>query len=258
MSGTCKLETECTGSAKTGYCPSSGTTIKCCVSDSGSSSSKSCGSDSPPSGYSKAVDIAIDLFSADKLACIKSQGFSMAIIRVYSNGGYVDSNALQNMANAKAAGLDVQIYHFPAPQQSGATQFDTMYTYVTGGGWSFSFVWLDVENIANGPKWSSDTTANQKVIDDFVTRANAKGVRVGIYTRDKNWPDVTGSWKGPSTVSKIWFWQVPDTTGGCMNDKTTAGLKTFGQWGPSNGVMKQYSQNHNSLCSMNADLCTKK
>lgn len=69
------------------------------------------------------VDVS-QLFSTATYQCMKSNGYEFNILRGYCSYGGVDHNAVQNLQNAKAAGLITDIYMFPCRGKSGSAQVD--------------------------------------------------------------------------------------------------------------------------------------
>jgi hypothetical protein len=69
------------------------------------------------------VDVS-QLFSTATYQCMKSNGYSFAIIRGYCSYGGVDANVVQGLKNAKAAGLITDIYMFPCRGKSATAQVD--------------------------------------------------------------------------------------------------------------------------------------
>jgi hypothetical protein len=55
---------------------------------------------------------------------MKSNGFSFAIIRGYRSSGSPDTNVVQGLKNAKAAGLSTDVYMFPCRGKSATAQVD--------------------------------------------------------------------------------------------------------------------------------------
>lgn len=69
------------------------------------------------------VDVS-QLFSTSTYQCMKSNGYTFAIIRGYCSYGGVDANVVQGLKNAKAAGLITDIYMFPCRGKSATAQVD--------------------------------------------------------------------------------------------------------------------------------------
>ena len=55
---------------------------------------------------------------------MKSNNFHFAIIRGFCSFGGPDKNAVQGLKNAKAAGLNADIYMFPCRGKSASAQVD--------------------------------------------------------------------------------------------------------------------------------------
>lgn len=58
----------------------------------------------------KGIDLSAGF---NNFACVKSSGYHFAIARGYHSYGAVDTVGLQNLKNAKAAGLVTDVYFFP-------------------------------------------------------------------------------------------------------------------------------------------------
>jgi hypothetical protein len=69
------------------------------------------------------VDVS-QLFSTATYQCMKSNGYTFAIIRGYCSYGGPDANVVQGLKNAKAAGLITDIYMFPCRGKSATAQVD--------------------------------------------------------------------------------------------------------------------------------------
>jgi hypothetical protein len=69
------------------------------------------------------VDVS-QLFSTSTYECMKKDGYHFAVIRGFCSYGGVDKNAVQNLKNAKAAGLETDIYMFPCRGKSATAQVD--------------------------------------------------------------------------------------------------------------------------------------
>ncbi len=55
---------------------------------------------------------------------MKSAGYSFAILRGFCSYGAPDHNAVQGLKNAKAAGMNTDIYMFPCRGKSAKSQVD--------------------------------------------------------------------------------------------------------------------------------------
>jgi GH25 family lysozyme M1 (1,4-beta-N-acetylmuramidase) len=104
------------------------------------------------------VDVS-QLFSTSTYQCMKSNGYTFAIIRGYCSYGGVDPNVVHNLNNAKAAGLATDIYMFPCRGKSPTGQVDQMMSAIAAN--LYGTVWVDVEtNPSAGCGWTTNHTAN--------------------------------------------------------------------------------------------------
>lgn len=87
------------------------------------------------------VDVS-QLFSTSTYQCMKSNGYEFNILRGYCSYGGVDHNAVQNLQNARAAGLITDIYMFPCRGKSGTAQVDEMMNAIPAN--LYGMVWVDV------------------------------------------------------------------------------------------------------------------
>ena len=75
------------------------------------------------------VDVS-QLFQTSTYQCMKTNGYSFAIIRGYCSFGGVDANAVHNLNNAKAAGLATDIYMFPCRGKNATLQVNQLIDYL--------------------------------------------------------------------------------------------------------------------------------
>lgn len=87
------------------------------------------------------VDVS-QLFSTSTYQCIKNSGYQFAIIRGYCSYGGVDAHVVNNLQNAKAAGLITDIYMFPCRGKSASAQVDQMVAAISAN--LYGMVWVDV------------------------------------------------------------------------------------------------------------------
>ena len=87
------------------------------------------------------VDVS-QLFSTSTYQCMKNNGYSFAIIRGYCSYGGVDANIINNLNNARAAGLITDIYMFPCRGKSASAQVDQMVAAIPAN--LYGMVWIDV------------------------------------------------------------------------------------------------------------------
>jgi hypothetical protein len=74
----------------------------------------------------KGVDFSTPL-SLSTFKCFKENGMSFAIPRAYRSYGSFDTNAIENIKNARAAGIPyVDVYAFPCRSKSAKSQIDDL------------------------------------------------------------------------------------------------------------------------------------
>jgi len=73
------------------------------------------------------IDIVGPL-TATAFGCLASDGYQLAIVRAYSldNGGSLDPNAVQTLANAKSANLVTQMYMVICRNGDAVSQVDAL------------------------------------------------------------------------------------------------------------------------------------
>ena len=133
----------------------------------------------------KGVDIS-QLFSTSTFQCLKNNGQSFVIPRGFYSFGAVDDHVVQNLNNARAAGLITDIYMFPCRGKSAASQVDLMMSKISSN--LYGMVWIDVEtNPSSGCGWGKDYTANCNYVSELITRIKSHGKKPGIYTSEYMW-----------------------------------------------------------------------
>ena len=107
----------------------------------------------------KGVDLATAV-SQSTFECFKSNGMSFAIPRAYKSYGTFDSNAINNIKNARAAGIQyVDVYMFPCRGKSASDQVSDLINNL--GSSNYGMIWLDIEtNPSSGCSWSSYSAAS--------------------------------------------------------------------------------------------------
>jgi len=77
--------------------------------------------------------------------CLANDGHQNVIVRAYSldNGGSVDPNAVQTLANAKSANLGIFIYMVICRNGDAKSQVDTLVGSISSS--QYSGVWIKVE-----------------------------------------------------------------------------------------------------------------
>ena len=89
----------------------------------------------------KGIDIS-RLYNQSVYECFKKDGFSFAIPRAFHSYGAVDANAIQNLKNAKAAGLSTDVYLFPCKGKSATAQANEMISGIPTN--LYGMIWIDI------------------------------------------------------------------------------------------------------------------
>ncbi|CAJ0932799.1 unnamed protein product, partial [Mesorhabditis belari] len=146
---------------------------------------------------------SISAISTSTFTCLKNNGYSFFVFRVWRQVNNYDDTGIQNILNARAAGItDVDGYIYPCTSSScppGANQVEAVIDKLNEKGAKIGMLWLDVEGT-----WPSDKTKNQQFIQGMADAAVKKGVKVGVYTGQYSWPDIVGSWTGMSKYPLWW------------------------------------------------------
>uniref|UniRef100_A0A1I7TZB5 Lysozyme n=1 Tax=Caenorhabditis tropicalis TaxID=1561998 RepID=A0A1I7TZB5_9PELO len=137
--------------------------------------------------------------------CIKNAGYSFMIPRVFTSLGSIDHTGINNVKNARAAGMtDVDGYIFPCLAShcpGGADQVKQTLDAIKSAGTKVSTLWLDIERLA----WPADHNSNRAFIEAMVKEAQAYGQQVGIYSNYYNWQDIVGlDYHGQSNLMLWW------------------------------------------------------
>jgi len=188
----------------------------------------------------KGVDIST-LVSTSNFGCLKSNGYTFAIMRCYRSTGSVDPNCAGSVTNAWAAGLaHVDVYLFPCFSCGNpAGQVSTLVTYLKNNNVKYGQLWLDIEG--PGTYWGSSQAANANFFAALVSEAKALGVSLGVYTSASQWNPIMGSYTGGSSIP-LWYAHYD-------NNPSFSDFTAFGGWTRPN--IKQY--NTGSLCGAGVD-----
>jgi hypothetical protein len=190
------------------------------------------------------VDVS-QLFPTSTYQCMKSNGYTFAIIRGYCSYGGPDHNAVQNLNNARAAGLITDIYMFPCRGKSAQAQVDEMFSSVNPGLWGM--VWIDVEtNPSTGCSWSGhDAASNCQFLTDIINGIKAKGKNPAIYASRYMWQTIFGSFTACPSVASQQLWYAHYDGSASFSD-----FASFGGWSKPN--IKQF-QGDTTLCGAGVD-----
>ena len=145
------------------------------------------------------VDVS-QLFSSSTYQCMKTAGYQFVILRGYCSYGGVDSNAVANLNNVRAAGLIADIYMFPCRGKGGSAQVDQMVAAISNN--LYGMVWIDVEtNPSSGCGWGNDYAGNCNFLVEIVNRIKSHGKTPGIYASQYMWQTIMGSQKACPAVA---------------------------------------------------------
>ncbi|KAK6765992.1 hypothetical protein RB195_025730 [Necator americanus] len=187
---------------------------------------------------------AIGAISTSQFECMKTHGYSFFIGRVFRSNGAVDSQGIQNIKNAKAAGIShVDGYIFPCTSSScasAATQISETSKALKSAGATVGMLWLDIETY----QWPSDHTKNREFIEAMGKELTSLGYKWGVYSNYNNWESITGlDYTGMSSKSLWWA-----TYNGQANFNN---FKAFGGWSKPN--IHQYNGDVTGPCSFSID-----
>ena len=192
----------------------------------------------------KGVDVS-QLYHQSVYECLKKDGYSFSVPRGYHSYGGIDNNAVANLQNAKAAGLNTDVYLFPCRSKNPASQVSEMMGGIPSN--LYGMIWLDIEtNPSTGCGWSNDHNSNCVFLTELTNAVKAKGKKVGIYASSSMWTSIFGSTKACSDVAFAPLWYAHYDKVASFND-----FAPFGGWSKPN--IKQY-QGSASLCGATVDL----
>lgn len=181
--------------------------------------------------------------SVSSFQCLKSSGYSFAVVRVFQSNGVADPNGPTTIANAWAGGMDhVDGYIFPCYSCGNPSgQIQTAVNNLKNHGTKYGMLWLDIEGTQY---WSSNTSNNVNFIQAMVNELNALGVHFGIYTSKSQWTPIAGG----STAFKtypLWYPHYESPANPSYSDWVP-----FGGW--TTPAVKQYAGT-TSICSASVD-----
>lgn len=197
----------------------------------------------PPGPVLNAVESSASIYGADVSTLVPPDGWralktnhsaSFGIVRCYQSNGQVDPNAAQSLKNAVAAGLSwVDVYHFPSGNVDPSQQVNDALTALSSAGASFNRYWFDVQD---GDLWSSNPTSNAAILRQLIAAAEAKSVRVGIYTSYAVWSKIMAN---DTSFAAYPLWYAHWDGNASFSDFRTYGPK--GGWAAP--AMKQFRAN---------------
>lgn len=200
--------------------------------------------------------------SVSSFQCLKSSGYSFAIVRVYQSNGKVDPNGATTISNAWAGGMShVDGYIFPCYSCGNpAGQMDAAINSLAAAGLqhvphealnvsttatstaksgTYGMLWIDVEGTQY---WSTSQSSNVAFLQAMVNEGKARGISLGMYTSNSQWSPITG---GSTAFSSLPLW-YPHYDG----NPSYSDWVPFGGW--SSPAIKQYIGT-TAICSASVD-----
>ncbi|KAK0394628.1 hypothetical protein QR680_000845 [Steinernema hermaphroditum] len=189
------------------------------------------------------LDTIQDL-SVDKFKCLLNNNFKFFIARVWKSTGNYDTVGIQNIKNARAAGIPyVDGYIIPCLKQRCAparNQVQATINRLRNDKANFGMIWMDIER----QEWPANKQSNRQFIRDMVDQANKMGVKVGIYSNNVNWEAIVGlDW---TEMSKYPLWWANYNGSPNFN-----GFKPFGGW--TKPAIHQYLGDKQGPCGVKLD-----
>lgn len=192
-------------------------------------------------------------------SCLKSNGYSFAVVRVYQSSGHTDPNGPSSIQNAWNGGMaHVDGYIFPCYScQNPEQQMDDTINYLSSHGVytmkegevkgtsnstlgvTVGMIWLDIEGT---DYWSSNTDNNVNFLTRMVNEGKARGVSMGVYTSKSQWTPIMG---GSTKFSSYPLWYAHYD-----NVENFSDFVAFGGWSAPH--IKQYAGT-TAICSASVD-----
>merc|ERR1712065_99990 len=147
-------------------------------------------------GQTFGIDVSMSVSESQFANGHRNGNFSFAIPRAWHSYGAADTEAPDNVWNARAAGYArVDVYAFVCPGGGGASsQIDGLVKFIRDNRMEIDTVWLDVE----GPQyWTGSVSGNQQYMTELVDSMRSSGMRFGVYCLPVSGP--TSLAPGPST-----------------------------------------------------------
>uniref|UniRef100_A0A1I7Z041 Glycosyl hydrolase family 25 n=1 Tax=Steinernema glaseri TaxID=37863 RepID=A0A1I7Z041_9BILA len=186
----------------------------------------------------------IQAMSVDTFKCLLNKNFKFFIARVWISIGDYDRVGIQNIKNARAAGIPyVDGYIFPCHRSGCApakNQVEATINRLRSDNAKFGMIWMDIER----QDWPSNKQTNRQFIRDMVNQADRMGVKVGIYSNPVNWEAIVGlNW---SEMSEYPLWWANYNGSPSFN-----GFKAFGGW--TKPAIHQYLGDKQGPCDVKLD-----
>ncbi|TMS34157.1 hypothetical protein L596_001797 [Steinernema carpocapsae] len=186
----------------------------------------------------------IQSISLDSFKCLMQNNFKFYIGRVWMSIGDIDNTGIQNIKNARAAGVPyVDGYIFPCLRSNCApaeNQVQATVDHLRSNGANVGMLWMDIER----QEWPDDKNKNRQVIRDMVKQAENMQVKVGIYSNNNNWESIVGlDW---AEMSRYPLWWAN------YNGKASfEGFIPFGGW--KKPAIHQYLGDKQGPCGVKLD-----
>ena len=179
-------------------------------------------------------------------SCFSQQGATFVIVQGYLSHGGVNTNALQNLKNAKSRGFATDIYMSNCPGKASYTQANELLNAISPS--YFDTVWVKVEpNTSPGCSWTSNTPqANCQYLRSLINAIQARGVKVGIFSTPTYWRDAFQNQAYCPEVANVPLWYG-------ANDRSASfsGFSAFGGW--STPTVKMFYYNY-TMCGQPTNL----
>ena len=128
-----------------------------------------------------------DLFNIDTFQCFVRNGAQFAVVQGFTNGGYVDTNALQNLKNIKNLGLNTDIFMRNCRGRDPVDQVNTMMDSLPENYYDTVWVYVEKDN-SPGCDWSSYAeTTNCAYLNSIAMAIQNRGKNFGVYSSVSDW-----------------------------------------------------------------------
>uniref|UniRef100_A0A8R1HKF2 Lysozyme n=1 Tax=Caenorhabditis japonica TaxID=281687 RepID=A0A8R1HKF2_CAEJA len=186
----------------------------------------------------------IQATSVATMQCLRNNGISFVIPRIFTSLGTIDQTGINNVKNAHAAGISyIDGYLFPCLATrcgSGGQQVKEALDALASQGTKIGTIWLDIERLA----WPANHVSNRAFIQSMVNEAQARKQLVGIYSNYYNWQDIVGlDYTGLSHLP-LW-WAEYD------GEKDFGKYRSFGGWAKPN--IHQWAGDQAGPCGVSVD-----
>jgi len=175
---------------------------------------------------------------------MKNAGYQFVIPRGYYSYGAVDVHVVDNLKNARAAGMITDIYMFPCKGKSASAQVDQMMAAIPSN--LYGMVWLDVEtNPSTGCGWGTDYNGNCNYVVELINRVKSHGKTPGVYASSYMWQTIMGGTGNCHAAASAQLWYAHYDNSASFSD-----FKGIGGWSKPN--IKQF-QGDTTLCGAGVD-----